>query len=188
MRRMRRGADMAHRLAVQPPGQLQQAPVAARRADQRDAKRQVRPAQRVGRQAAGHGHRGQVQQVDEVGVVAQAAVERDRVGQHGVQHAHQAISEIAETGGGRIGGGRRRGRIGAVGGAPDAGRAGGAVAAQRLEETDERRAEFAQFLLIALVALAVVDEPVVIRPRSDLLLRSMSAGRTKPLTVSSRSS
>ena len=57
--------------------QVGQLPVAARRANQRDAKGQA-----IGTQHTGHRQRRVVEQVDEVGVVAQVAVEHHRVGLH----------------------------------------------------------------------------------------------------------
>ena len=80
--------------------QVGQLPVAAGRADQRDAKGQA-----IGPQAAGHRDRGIVQQVDEVGVGAQVAVQRHGVGlhlRHGVVRGRGGHQQHVDAGSGQL--------------------------------------------------------------------------------------
>ena len=98
------GSGCAGRALRQPGGvvvalaELGQLQVAAAAADQRDAEGQA-----VGAQAAGHRDRGVVEQVDEVGVGAQVAVERHRVGLHRLDRVvrgrgrHQQHVDVAPT-------------------------------------------------------------------------------------------
>ena len=77
--RLRGGAQGQTGGGVVPGAELDQRPVRAGGRDQRDAEGQA-----IGADRRGHGQRGVVEQVDEVGVMAEAAIELDGIGLHGL--------------------------------------------------------------------------------------------------------